>query len=289
MAFRMQQKDSQASLMKREMTRGVFLSIGLLLALCLIVMASLAQAAPPTTLTVCALNRPPYSEAPAPIVDEETTERPAQGLSVAIFRTVAKKANFALTFALKPYQDCLTGMKNGQFDVFLDLPRDIAEDNGFLIGQNSFSASYMAFWVRKDHPALFYDPTATKWQDVLIGVVGGYRYSLPFKANLMPSADDLTNFQLLAKGQREAILAEAVRGALLVQEQKWPVRALSPAVQDIALFPAFRTGRKAEAQSFDRLLGQLLKEGVIDRLYEEHVWKSFSDLKKLYQTEASGP
>lgn len=208
-----------------------------------------------------------------------TEDGKATGITIDVMREAGTRSGLTMSFHELPWNRCLEMVRQGVFDGVLDA----AKRPEFLQGPASFSAYTNTFWVHHDSVLQRFDADALQGRSV--GLVDGYTYPEALmelleqaNARIDYALDDESNLHKLAFGRIETIVADYASTMSLAQKRKLNVRPLAPTHSSDHLYPSFNSGRAAEQKLLNDAVEQLLRDGVVDRIYRNHLGVGFSEV-----------
>lgn len=218
----------------------------------------------------CFNDWPPYAEA-----DDEGSH----GISVDILREAADRADLTAYFEELPWNRCLEMVRQGEFDAVVDaLIRP-----EYLQGPTSFSLYANLFWVQDGSP--YQAPEMSEMAGARLGLVAGYDYppdlldqAAQLKLTIEYSVDDWANIRQLAFGRVDVIVADFVGTHIYATEQGLAVHPLTPAHSVDSLYPSFNSTKAGMQHAIDGAIRGMLEDGTVDRIYEDHIGVSFSEI-----------
>lgn len=201
------------------------------------------------------------------------------GISVEILKEAAGRADFSPLFRELPWKRCLEMVRDGEIDAVMDAMHRA----DYLQGPTSFSIYSNTVWVRADDSIKVLDFNALRGRKV--GLVDGYEYPDSLWTDIKAggaqveySVDDGTNIRKLAFGRVDAIVGDFASTMLFVRENNLNLRALVPMHSADRLYPSFNAGRGDKHKAIDRALQEMIEDGFIDRIYENHLGARYSEM-----------
>ena len=218
----------------------------------------------------CFNDWPPYTS-----VDEEG----AVGISVEVLTEAATRAGYQPVFTELPWNRCLELVRDGTIDAVVDA----AHRPLYLQGPASFSVYSNTIWVAETSAQTAPDLAAFSGQR--FGFVAGYEYPQAIlnsfaehQIEIAYSVDDAANIRQLAYDRVDAIVGDFVGTLLYAEENDLPIRPLYPSHSVDRLYPSFNAELPDMQRAFDAAIQQMLDDGSIDAIYQQHIGVSFSEV-----------
>ncbi len=220
-------------------------------------------------VSFCFNDWPPYTE---------MTKNGPDGISVEIVKQAARLVGIKIRFFKMNWNDCLEKVGLGELDAVMDA----AERKEFLQGPTSFSSYTDTIWVRNNSGITHYDDLS----GTEIGIVKGFKYTkglfdLFERLNLkvVYGADDPTNIRNLAQGKFDSTVADLASTFAFVRQHKLRVHPILPPFSVDRLYISFNREKVELQRDFDRAFAELLKQGVVDRVYEQYIGVAYASFE----------
>lgn len=236
------------------------------------VMAPLSAAAsePTAEARFCFNDWPPYTSA---------DEQGPMGISVDVLTEAAARAGYVPVFTELPWNRCLELVRDGTMDAVIDA----AHRPQYLQGPASFSVYSNTIWVAENSTLTV--PDLAAFGGTRFGFVAGYEYPatmldafVEYEIDIAYSVDDAANVRQLAYGRVDAIVGDFVGTLLYADENDLAIRPLFPSHSVDRLYPSFNTDLPEMQRAFDAVIQQMLDDGTIDTIYQQHIGVSFSEV-----------
>lgn len=200
-----------------------------------------------------------------------------EGISIAIIKESARRIGLQVRFEELPWNRCLQKVKDGEIDAVIDA----AERTEFIQGPASFSLFSDTFWVREQGGAVNYsDISGGK-----VGLVDGYNYGSSLLdyldvLNLQQemAVDDPTNIRKLAFGRVNVIIADLASTLHFSRRHGLSIRPILPPFSYDRLYASFSQDKVEIQHQFDQIFTELLNDGFIDTVYQQHLGTSYSEI-----------
>ncbi len=229
----------------------------------LVLMLTLVSGTPRAEeLRLCGVEWPPFTYA-----NEEGTQI-TRGISYEIYTEAFSRLSLPFQADVYPWKRCLSYVEAGQYDAIMDAT---ARDH-FHIGKNPTAVYPLAIHVRADYPAEHFNWES--FQGHSVGMVHGYNYT-PRIRNFKDwtpvySYDEVSMIRLLQLERLDFILLDIFSAPEYAKKLKFPMRALRPMVDSDRLYLAFHKDRREIADRFDRVLGNLIADGTVEKIYARY-------------------
>ncbi|WP_176219645.1 substrate-binding periplasmic protein [Chromobacterium haemolyticum] len=193
------------------------------------------------------------------------------GISHDVLQEAFRRMNVPVTMEGAPWERCLRGIKTGDYDAVID--NEVAAQTPRF--KNVYSSYPVALCVKRGSPVKSFDWKLVQGQTV--GMVRGYTYT-PKILNypnwkLEPSNDEDQLYAMLTGGHRQFVLCD-VWGASLRQN----VEILQPVIDRTDLSPTFSDRQAALAARLDATIGDLIRDGSVERIYAKYTKRKFRDM-----------
>ena len=217
-------------------------------------------------VSFCFNDWPPYST---------MTDEGARGVTVEIVRRAAEFVGREARFVEREWNECLKLVEDGELDAVLDA----AQRDAYLQGPTSFNSYTDTFWVGNRGNINRYD----QLKGGKIALVEGYNYAdsllaqiESLQARVVRGANDPSNIRDLADGKIDAAVADLASTFAFTREHNLPVHPILPPFSVDLLYVSFNRQKSGLQREFDGAFARLIGEGVVDRIYVEHIGTPYS-------------
>jgi polar amino acid transport system substrate-binding protein len=221
------------------------------------------------TLKICGTDWPPST-----IVENNQITK---GYSVEIYKEAFKRLQMDFEINIVPWKRCIKWVTAGTYDAVIDTS---AANKGLIIGQHPNSFSQLAIYVRQDSPETQYIPeNLTKhW----VGIVRGYtNYLKVAKENNWKAKEALNEenmFTMLNKGRFNYAFSDIRSTQALSKKLGIQFKRLKPLVVTDTFYLGFSPNNKALSKRYDATLGEMIKEGFLDKVYKKYLSKTYQEM-----------
>lgn len=221
------------------------------------------------TLKICGASWPPST-----IVENNQI---TQGYSLEIYKEVFKRLKMDFKISIMPWKRCIKWVITGTYDAIIDAS---GANKNLIIGQYPNSFSPLAIYVRQDFPETQYRPETLKGQ--MVGIVRGYTSYLKVaqKNNwkVKETLNEENMFTMLHKGRFDYAFSDIVSIQAISQKLGVQFKPLKPFVVTDTFYLGFSPNNKALAKRYDATIGEMLKEGLLDKIYKKYLFKTYKEM-----------
>lgn len=224
-----------------------------------------------STLNACFSHWPPYS-----YLDDNGQ---AKGLSIQVYKTIAAKAGFELSFTELPWQRCKGSLSTGRYDAVVDGGPSIPDS---LYSSLRPIVWVQMVWVHNEYPSEEYKDYA-QFTNTRIGHNRGFGYPDDFYsfngfAKRITVNNDLLGLKMLHARRLDAFMGDLYNNRYLSDRHGLNVKPLFPPNMVKRMTMAFSTSHRKEHIKFERAIKETFKEGTLDLIYHEFLGRSYTRL-----------
>ena len=172
-------------------------------------------------------------------------------------------------------------MEQGEYDAVIDN----AALDPYIYGRFPTAFYPLALYVRHDFPEHPFSWDIMKGKTV--GMVLGYDYTEKVAQftgwNKQFAETDEQMLSMLLNKRQYYVVLDVFSANELVEEGK--IKRLRPLIDTTNLYLVFNKQKKEVAQRYDEVIGQMIQDGTIDRIYEKYLPYSYSDLTEDFAAD----
>lgn len=204
----------------------------------------------------------------------------AEGISVDLLREAAKRANYDLNLRELPWKRCLVLVQRAEIDFAFDA----VDRPGFIHGKHPNALYIQAFWMRKSDDFGPYEYIG-KLTDKRLGLFQGFQYSdeilnAGFGVVEWVQTESIAA-EMLSRGRLDLVFADAVVMQNIIQRDNHSLKPMLPVFNVQALYPTFNVSKVAKRDAIDVALGEMHKDGTVDKIYIKHTGATFSEFAEM--------
>ena len=205
------------------------------------------------------------------------------GISFDIYTEAFERLNMKFVADDIPYPRCLMYVKTGRYDAVIDY----TSVEPYVTGRFPTGIYPLAVYVRKEFPQ---DEFSWKLlEGKVVGYVRGYYYS-----------ESITNFDgwikdlavtdemmlMKLKGNRyDYVILDIFTADILSKKIGVDIKMLKPVIDATNLFLSFNASKADYMEKYDEIIGEMIKDGTMDRIYLKYMPHSYTDILGMYLTK----
>ena len=221
------------------------------------------------TLKICGTDWPPST-----IVENNQVKK---GYSVEIYNEAFKRLQIDFEISILPWKRCIKWVTAGTYDAVIDTS---TANEGLIFGQHPNSFSQLAIYVRKDYPETQYLPEnlSNQW----VGIVRGYTNYLKVAQEnnwkVKEALNEENMFSMLNKGRFNYAFSDIRSTQSISKKMGIKLKPLTPPVVTDTFYLGFSPNNKALAKRYDAIIGEMIEEGFLDKVYKKYLSKTYKDM-----------
>ncbi|MDX1694039.1 MAG: transporter substrate-binding domain-containing protein [Ketobacteraceae bacterium] len=232
----------------------------------------LAQADP---VRLCGVEWPPFTKV--------REGKIVGGLSFDIYQEAFSRLGRGFVAYALPWPRCLRQVSEGNLDAVIDNDKL----DPFIGGKHPTAVYPVAIYTRADHPTMAFSYQAL--EDKKVGMVRGYDYTPDIKQKMTwkprYATDDQQLFRMLKAGRFDYVLADIFSAEIHAANAGLEVRRLEPVVDSTFLYLVFNARHAELVKQYDHVIGQMIEEGVLDKLYLRYLPFSYQQVLSLVNSD----
>ncbi|WP_196303961.1 substrate-binding periplasmic protein [Chromobacterium violaceum] len=221
------------------------------------------QASP---IKLCGVEWPPFTYVKNGMVDS--------GISHDILQEAFRRLQLPEIMEAAPWARCLRGIKTGEYDAVID--NEVAAQTPRF--KHIYSSYPVALCVKRGSAIQSFNWKLVQGQTV--GIVRGYTYTPKIlhypNWKLTPTNDENSLYAMLTNGHLQFVLCD-VWGATLRPN----VTILKPIIDRTNLSPNFSAKKAALAVRLDGMIGKMIEDGSVERIYSQYTKHKFREMVPL--------
>ncbi len=222
------------------------------------------------TVKLCGVHWPPftYSE----------NEKLVKGITIDIFEEAFGRLQMEFQADAIPWPRCVDYAEKGVYAAAIDGPGRESLLSG--IPTNKY---IIAVYVRPDFPEDTFSWELMK--GTTIGMIRGYLYTDKITEfdewKVDWSKSEAMMLKKLLGGRHDYALLDLMTTPPLEEELGIKVKMLHPVIATMPLYLSFNKDKADLAKRYDAVIGNMIQDGTLDKIYKKHGQYSYTDLMKI--------
>ncbi|WP_163831964.1 substrate-binding periplasmic protein [Spartinivicinus ruber] len=205
-----------------------------------------------------------------------------KGISIDVYKEAFPRMGMIFIADQLPWARCLKDVAEGYYDAVIDN----ANLPPYIVADTPTSVYPLGIYVRKDFPQ-----NTFSWENITgkpVAMVTAYDYTKKIAAfsgwQRVDFASDEKVLEALKLKRYNYALIDVFSAPILAKKVNLQIKLLKPVVDSTNLYLAFAPKNNVLAKKFGATIKDMIKEGIMDKIYRKHISMSYSEVLELSQS-----